>query len=100
MNRIQPRRALFRERPIWVVARMQKDDLKVDRIVLNNNNTPVEHTQASLMYAAPHKPTKGKIFCSCILRLKFYLYANISLGCNQRVFLRRDDPLKMTKEEV
>lgn len=36
---------------------MQKDDLKVDRIVLNNNNTPVE-------------------------------------------FLRRGDPLKMTKEEV
>ena len=57
MNRIQPRRALFRERPILVVARMQKDDLKVDRIVLNNNNTPVE-------------------------------------------FLRRGDPLKMTKEEV
>ena len=61
---------------------MQKDDLKVDRIVLNNSNTPVEHTQASLMYAAPHKPTKEKIFCSCTLRLKFYVNADISLGYN------------------
>lgn len=37
-----------------------KDDLKVDRIVSNNNNIPAGQTQAILACVPLHSPTKEK----------------------------------------
>lgn len=54
--------------PLWVMAGDGKDDLKVDRIVLNTNdsNVPVEQIQAMHAYAAcAHLHGEKQWSCSC-----------------------------------